>query len=194
MQKQYGFLKKNSLKRELKREYQKLFEKFGKELAKNNLIGKEGTIIDATIVEAPIQHNSKDENEQIKNGKIPEQWQEKQNKAKLSQKDCDARWTKKHKRNYYGYKDHIKIDKKSKLILKATVTAANVHDSRELKNLVERKDERLYADSAYIGEEIEGILKAKGIEGQICERGARGKPLTKKQKSVTEKIKNTGKS
>ncbi|WP_269410020.1 transposase, partial [Treponema phagedenis] len=37
------------------------------------------------------------------------------------------------KRNYYGYKDHIKIDKKSKLILKATVTAANVHDSRELK-------------------------------------------------------------
>ncbi|QEK04260.1 IS5 family transposase [Treponema phagedenis] len=160
----------------------KLFEKFGKELAGNNLIGKEGTIIDATIVEAPIQHNSKDENEQIKNGKIPEQWQEKQNKAKLSQKDCDARWTKKNKRNYYGYKDHIKIDKKSKLILKATVTAANVHDSRELKNLVEREDKSLYADSAYIGEEIERILKTKGIEGQICERGARGKPLTKKQK------------
>ncbi|WP_253694602.1 hypothetical protein [Treponema sp. OMZ 791] len=68
----------------------KLFEKFGKELARNNLIGKEGTIIDATIVEAPIQHNSKDENEQIKNGKVPEQWQEAKNKAKLSQKDCDA--------------------------------------------------------------------------------------------------------
>ena len=37
-----------------------------KELTKQNLIGKEGTIIDATIVEAPIQHNSKEENEQIK--------------------------------------------------------------------------------------------------------------------------------
>ena len=45
---------------------EKLFEKFGKELAKQNLIGKEGTIIDATIVEAPIQHNSKEENEQVK--------------------------------------------------------------------------------------------------------------------------------
>ncbi|WP_249417324.1 hypothetical protein [Treponema phagedenis] len=68
-------------------------------------------------------------------------------------------------------------------------------NSNVVKNLVERKDERLYADSAYIGEEIEGILKAKGIEGQICERGARGKPLTKKQKSVTEKnTKITGKS
>jgi len=55
---------------------EKLFEKFGKELAKQNLIGKEGTIIDATIVEAPIQHNSKEENEQIKQGQIPEQWQE----------------------------------------------------------------------------------------------------------------------
>ena len=36
-------------------------------MVKNNLIGKEGTIIDATIGETPIQHNSKDENEQIKN-------------------------------------------------------------------------------------------------------------------------------
>ena len=62
----------------------KLFEKFENELARNNLIGKEGTIIDATIVEAPIQHNSKDENEQIKNGKVPEQCQGKQNKTKLS--------------------------------------------------------------------------------------------------------------
>ena len=50
----------------------KLFERFGKELAKQNLIGKEGTIIDATIVEAPIQHNSKDENEQINQGEIPQ--------------------------------------------------------------------------------------------------------------------------
>lgn len=83
----------------------KLFEKFEKELARNNLIGKEGTIIDATIVEAPIQHNSKDENEQIKNGKVPEQWRGKQNKTKLSQKDYDCQVGKKHKRSYYGYKD-----------------------------------------------------------------------------------------
>ena len=51
---------------------EKLFERFGKELAKQNLIGKEGTSIDATIVEAPIQHNNKEENEQIKQGEIPQ--------------------------------------------------------------------------------------------------------------------------
>ena len=38
----------------------KLFDTFGKELTKQNLIGKEGTMIDATIVEALIQHNSKE--------------------------------------------------------------------------------------------------------------------------------------
>ena len=53
---------------------EKLVEKFGKELTKQNLRGKEGTIVDATIVEAPIQHNSKEENEQIKQGQIPKEW------------------------------------------------------------------------------------------------------------------------
>ena len=161
---------------------EKLFERFGKELAKQNLIGKEGTIIDATIVEAPIQHNSKDENEQIKQGQIPEEWQEEKHKAKLRQKDCDARWTKKHNRSYFGYKDHVKTDVKSKFILKATVTAAHVHDSQEVEHLTKKGDNILYGDSAYIGEGIEKILKQKKIEGHICERAYRNKPLTQEQK------------
>jgi len=86
----------------------KLFDRFGKELAKQNLIGKEGTIIDATIVEAPIQHNNKEENEQIKQGEIPQGWQGEKHKAKLCQKNRDARLMKKHNRSYFGYKDHIK--------------------------------------------------------------------------------------
>ena len=142
-----------------------------KKRAKQNLIGKEGTIIDATIVEAPIQHNSKEENEQIKQGEVPQAWQGEKHKAKLCQKDCDARWTKKHNRSYFGYKNHVKTDVKSKCILKATVTAANVHDSQEVKPLTKKGDNILYGDSAYIGEGIEKILKKKKIEGCICERG-----------------------
>ena len=150
--------------------------------AKQNLIGKEGTIIDATIVEAPIQHNSKEENEQIKQGKIPQGWQGEKHKAKLCQKDRDARWTKKHNRSYFGYKDHVKTDVKSKFILKATVTAAHVHDSQEVKPLTKKGDNILYGDSAYIGKEIEKILKQKKIEGHICERAYRNKALTQEQK------------
>ena len=166
---------------------EKLFEKFGKELAKQNLIGKEGTIIDATIVEAPIQHNSKEENEQIKQGQIPEQWQEEKHTAKLRQKDCDARWTKKHNRSYFGYKDHVKTDIKSKFILKATVTAAHVHDSKEVEHLTKKGDGILYGDSAYSGEGIEKILEKKEIEGRICERSYRNKPLTEEQQENNKK-------
>ena len=145
--------------------------------AKQNLIGKEGTIIDATI-----QHNGKEENEQIKQGEIPQGWQGEKHKAKLCQKDRDARWTKKQSRSYFGYKDHVKTDVKSKFIVKATVTAAHVHDSQEVEHLTKKGDTILYGDSAYIGERIEKILKKKKIEGRICERGYRNKPRTQEQK------------
>lgn len=55
-----------------------------------------------------------------------------------------------------------------------------MHDSQALKHLVKRGDKILYADSAYSGEEIEKELAKKGIEGRICERGYRNKPLSKK--------------
>jgi hypothetical protein len=48
-----------------------------------------GQIIDATIVSAPKQHNSREENETVKEGKTPEDWKSKL--AKNRQKDKDAR-------------------------------------------------------------------------------------------------------
>ena len=68
-----------------------------------------GQIIDATIVSAPKQHNSREENETIKEGETPEDWKSKL--AKNRQKDKDARWTKKHERSYFGYKNHIGVDR-----------------------------------------------------------------------------------
>ncbi|CCI20943.1 hypothetical protein MICAH_10004 [Microcystis aeruginosa PCC 9809] len=47
-------------------------------------------MVDATIIPVPIQHNSAEENEEIKEGKIPQEWSSK--KSKLSQKDRDAHW------------------------------------------------------------------------------------------------------
>ena len=72
-------------------------------------IARGGQIVDATIVSAPKQRNSKDENEAIKAGKTPGEWEKKP--AKNAQKDKDARWTKKHGQSFYGYKNHIGVDK-----------------------------------------------------------------------------------
>lgn len=68
-----------------------LFDLFNKELEKLGLVGHQGRIVDASFVEVPKQRNTKEENQQIKEGQVPENFTE--NPAKAAQKDTDARWT-----------------------------------------------------------------------------------------------------
>jgi len=117
---------------------EKLFAKFLGNLEKAWLIGKEGRLVDASFIEVPRQRNSREENEDIKNGEIPEGWEDSPNK--LFQKDLDARWTKKNNQTFYGYKDHVKVDENSKLILDYEVTDASVHDSQPLGDLLNKND------------------------------------------------------
>ncbi|MEK7762983.1 MAG: IS5 family transposase [Nitrospirota bacterium] len=160
----------------------KLFDLFRKELLRKNLIANEGKLIDASFVEVPIQRNSREENKQIKEGEIPNEWKEKPNK--LEQKDTDARWTKKNGESYYGYKDHVKADEKSKLIDTYTVTDASVHDSQETEPLLTEADkgQPLHADSAYSGEPVAQVVEKKEMVNQIHEKGYRNNPLTEEQK------------
>ena len=164
-----------------------LFDKFLNSLEKANLVGKEGRMVDASFVEAPRQRNSREENQKIKDGIVPEEWEE--NPNKLSQKDLDARWTKKNDQVFYGYKDHVKVDEKSKLIIGYEVTDASVHDSQPLEDLLNKKDKNqpLYADSAYTGEEQEKVIKKVGMINRVHEKGYKNRPLTKKQQKSNRK-------
>ncbi len=157
-----------------------LFDLFTKELNRLGLIVNEGKIIDASFVEAPRQRNSRDENTHIKQtGEAPKEWDDKPNKKR--QKDVDARWTKKNFQNYYGYKNHTKVDSKSKLIDDYTVTDASVHDSQEIDELLNEKDkgQELYADSAYVGQDE--ILEKHKVIDKVHEKGYKNNPLTEKQ-------------
>jgi len=60
-----------------------------------------------TFVEVPPA-NSRDDNETIKKGEVPADWNDK----KKAHKDTDARWTKKNKTAFYGYKNHVNVDRK----------------------------------------------------------------------------------
>ena len=159
-----------------------IFERFNKALLEKGLLAEEGTMIDASFVDVPKQRNSKEENKQIKEGNIPDEW--KKNPHKLAQKDTDARWTKKNGVSYYGYKDHVKADTKSKLIQNYEVTEASVHDSQVVEDLLDNSDEgkELYADSAYSGKPVEKTLKSKKVKNKIHEKGYKNKPLTEQQK------------
>jgi IS5 family transposase len=163
----------------------KLFKRFEEQLNKAGLMGQEGKIIDASFVDVPRQRNSREENEQIKEGKVPKSFEENENLKE--QKDVDARWAKKGEEVHYGYKNHVKADQKSKLIEDYEVTQANVHDSKVVEDLVEEEDKRVYADSAYWGESIGAILEKKGIKGEICEKGYRNHPLSEAQKKRNRK-------
>ncbi len=67
---------------------EKLFQQFVDELNEKGLIFNEEQIIDASFVPAPKQHNTKDENKDIKNGKGGDSWNDTPNKKR--QKDVDA--------------------------------------------------------------------------------------------------------
>jgi IS5 family transposase len=159
-----------------------LFVLFLSHLDKLGLIINEGKIVDASFIEVPKQRNTKEDNKTIKEGGIPESFQN--NKHRLAHKDVDAQWTSKNKTSYYGYKNHIKTDSKSKIVTKYIVTDASVHDSQPLVELLDEKDakEPLYADSAYTGGNQDSTISTKEMINQVCEKGYRNKPLTDVQK------------
>jgi transposase, IS5 family len=168
----------------------KLFRLLDKQLDKDGIIVHQGKLVDASIVEVPIQRNTRDENKELKEGNIPEDWDE----NKLRQKDTDAQWVSHNGKNYFGYKNHIKADSETKLITGYHATTANIHDSEVMDVLLDKEedsDQDLYADSAYRSEAIEMACIKKGINSCIHEKGYRGKPLTKRQQQRNRKKSKT---
>ncbi|KAA6319464.1 hypothetical protein EZS27_030646 [termite gut metagenome] len=150
---------------------EKLFSEFTDFLASKGFIMNEGKMIDASFTVAPRQRNTPEENTQIKEGHGDDLWKDNPNKKR--HKDVDARWTKKNGEKFYGYKDHAKVDAKSKLIETYVVTEASVHDSQPLDELLTDGDsnQNLYADSAYTGENQENVIKNHKMNNQVHEKG-----------------------
>jgi IS5 family transposase len=149
----------------------KLFARFDKYLAEKGLFAELGHIVDASIVEAPKQRNSKGDNAKIKAGEIPEEFIK--NPDKLRQKDVEARWTIKGGKAYYGYKNHINVDVKNKIIRSFEVTDAANADKWQLESLLHKvpdNDKKVWADGAYFSEEQENKLKEKGYESRVINR------------------------
>lgn len=170
---------------------EELFNQFIGFLDDKDLILNEGKMIDASFTVAPRQRNTKEENDKIKKGEGNELWNDKPNKKK--HKDIDARWTKKNGEKFYGYKNHAKVDTKSKIINKYIVTDASVHDSQALDSLIDEKDkgQNLYADSAYTGEKQDNTITKNQLINKVHEKGYRGKPLTEEQKASNKEKSKT---
>jgi IS5 family transposase len=163
--------------------FRELFDLFTRLMEEQGIITRSGSIVDASFADAPRQRNTRDENNKIKEGEGDGLWDD--NVPKCRQKDKDARWTKKNDETHYGYKDHVKVDCDSKMIVDYSVTHAAVHDSQEVVGLIDEKDKVLYADSAYVGQELQEALLSENpsLELKITEKGYRNRPLTDEQKT-----------
>ena len=166
---------------------EKLFAQFGRHLEAKGYIARGGQMVDASIVPVPRQRNSREDNETVKAGKTPEDWEKKP--AKNRQKDKDARWTKKHNKSFFGYKNHVNADAKHKIIRDYDVSDASVHDSQKLDGLLNKANtsEDVYADSAYRSADTEAKLKARGFRSRIHRRGSRNHPLSPTQEEANRR-------
>lgn len=161
------------------------------------ILAKGGQIVDATIVQAPRQHNSQDEKEALKAGLIPSGWQDKP--AKLRQKDRGARWTVKYSKAkqplqtpsseqkgqhdlaiaLFGYKNHAGIDKAYGFIRGWVVTSTSAHDGAQLRNVLSKDNtaSTVWADTAYRSKSNEDWLKDNGLKSDIHQRKPKGRPM-----------------
>ena len=139
---------------------QQLFARIGEYLTKQGLQVSRGTIVDATIISAPSS-----------------------TKNRTKERDPEMHQTKKGKQWYFGMKAHIGVDSQTKLIHSVAATAANVHDSQVLPELLHGQETRVWGDSAYSGQRDVMQRHAPKAKSFIQAKAHRHRPLSEEERT-----------
>jgi transposase, IS5 family len=129
-----------------------LFEKTTAELDRRGLLVKDGSLVDATIIEQ--SRGSKREDG-------------------TSTRDAEASFTKKHDETYHGYKGSINADR-SGIVVDYRFSDAAPHDSKFIDELTKDEKKLVVADSAYRSHEREATLTARGVACAIAFKRQKG--------------------
>jgi transposase, IS5 family len=138
-----------------------LFHLVNEYLKENGLHVARGTIVDASIISAPSS---------TKNSK--------------KERDPEMHQTKKGNQWFFGMKAHIGVDSKTKLIHSVVATAANVHDSVVIGDLLHGEETRVWGDSAYRGKKDEIAEHAPNAVDFTNKKGSRNRPLTDEERAT----------
>src|SRR5476651_475797 len=144
---------------------ERLLTEINTHLCERGLLLGKGTIVDATIIDAPSS---------TKNAK--------------KKRDPQMHQTRKGKQWYFGMKVHTGTDTESGLVHTVVGTAANVADVNVLGELLHGGEESLHGDSAYHSKELKAHAEASGIEFNINQRGTRSHPLTRSQRARNRRL------
>jgi transposase, IS5 family len=171
---------------------ERLFERFDRELRSAGYLAMSGQLVDASIVAAPKQRNTRAEKQAIKEGRVPAAWQARP--AKLRQKDRDARWTVKTTKAKpregespmvdlaipeFGYQNHISADRRHRLIRRWLVTDAAAHAGKRLADLLDAGNTAagVWADTGYRSMKNEDLLRERMLVSHIHRKKPVGRPI-----------------
>jgi IS5 family transposase len=145
----------------------RLFEQVAGYLEDNGLLLNAGTIVDATIVNAPSSTKNQEK-----------------------QRDVEMKQTKKGNQWFFGMKAHVGTDTQGRAH-SVVVTDASVHDSQILDDLLHGEEEVLYGDKAYADEKKKQDFEAEGKTWRINRKAKRGKKLNIADRSFNKKSNRT---
>jgi IS5 family transposase len=129
-------------------------------LEQKRLLLKSGTIVDATIIEAPPSTKNAEQ-----------------------ARDPEMHQTRKGKDWHFGIKAHVGTDKRG-IVHSLSTTPANESDIGQLPKLLHGQERELYGDQAYWSEFHRQCAQAQGIRYRVNRRGTQSKPLTEYQRFI----------
>lgn len=129
-----------------------IFDAVVKHIESKGLLVKQGTMVDATIIEAPRGRPRPDG---------------------TTTRDPDASFTSKHGVPHHGYKGHIAADL-SGIVTDYRFGTAREHDSNHIDDLTVHEETLVLADSAYSKDQRRAELRARGVIDGIIYKRHRG--------------------
>jgi IS5 family transposase len=142
----------------------KLFEEVNAHLRESGVKISGGTIVDATIIAAPSS-----------------------TKNQMKERDPEMRQTKKGNQWHFGMKAHVGVDSANKIVHTLVTTAANVHDSAVLSDLLHGGETRVWGDSAYTAKGSLMREKAPRARDFTNKRAYRNRPLSEADRETNRR-------
>lgn len=146
-----------------------LFKEINRQLEDQGLVLKQGTVVDATIINSSNRPLSDDKRMELE-------------EEPSAQIDTDADATCKGGEWYFGYKGHIGIDAGSKLIRRVSFTPASTHDSQLLEELISDDERSLFGDKAYSNDSVKHQARQSGWYYGILDKARKSHSLSSSQK------------
>jgi IS5 family transposase len=163
-----------------------VFAAITRQIDAKGLILREGTLIDASLVEAQVKRPRKPAEAApdaatptaaapaadvgaASEGKAPTPARP-PSKLIANPLDPEASWAKKGGRRYFGYKAHVGVDLGSNIIRRVRLTTAAVADTTMGDELIVGDERAVYADKAYDTKARRQQLKARGAKDRISHR------------------------